>query len=258
MATPLGAATSGVATTIDLFDGDVDTHFVNNKLMQHALVRVYHGLRVYALGFLNTSPFNISADRIADAEVRIVDELGSWVDELILVVEMFVDDNVYNGQLGETFNAFMDKHANSIREIVIRSVRLVQSVQRWPGQYAWMDMHCKLVKLLEWYYQTNLHPTFSNNNWGRWLARMLVVTTFEYDFGVRLAKALLRYLRNKRNGSSELEASDVTNLRRLNEVVARQVASLPRGEVNPLLSNLLKAIVGVVDPKPTNTEPTDC
>jgi|688.fasta_scaffold195621_1 hypothetical protein len=250
MANPLGNV--GVPWYENNDKAEVNPKEVNNIIMKNALGGMYRGLRAYSMSLLNTSPFAMSVNRIAEAE-GVVTELGCLVEGVVLVVHMFVLDAVHNGGLGATFNNFMAKHANSIREIVIRSVRLVQSVPCWPGMYAWRDMHCNLVKLLESYYNLNttLHPAFANNNWARWLARMLVITKFEYEFGVRLAKALFRYLRSKRNGSSELEASDITNLCRLNDLVSEQVASLPPGGVNLLLSNLLKGIVRVFDANPT-------
>ena len=213
--------------------------------MQRALEALFGRMGKYSQEYLRTGVFDSMTPSCVAKGENLVTNLAVKADHVISLVEMFVLDF---GGLGDRFNTFMDRHGNSIRELVYRSVHLVQLAPIWPGMYAWSEFHSNVIKLLEWYHncnsRTNSH--FDNNQWALWLARMLAAPKLEYDVRVRLAKALSRYLRGKSRTQirEELGVPDMQSLVRLNHVVCKHVASRPR-EVDATLSEYTREIVGL-------------
>ena len=213
--------------------------------MQRALNELFDWMAKYSKEYLRTGVFDSMTPRCVAEGENLVTNLADKADRVISLVEMFVLDF---GGLGDRFNTFMDRHGNSIRELVYRSVTLVQLAPIWPGMYAWSEFHSNVIKLLEWYhnYHSRATSNFVNNQWGLWLARMLAAPKLEYDVRVRLAKALSRYLRGKSRTQirAELGVTDMQSLVRLNHVVCKHVASRPN-EVDATLSEYTREIVGL-------------
>lgn len=198
-----------------------------------ALRLLFDRLCAYSEGHLTQDGFTtIQASSVMAAEDS-VDKLA----EQVCVVRLLACDN------SALFLAFMNKHANSIREIVRRSSDLVHSVPSWPGMFAWRDFLVELVKLLEVYHKLLVVDTRSH--WAKWLARMMMYKSVDYYVRVQLARVLLSHLRTKSRDAVCAELGpDMDSLERFNHALGKHKAACAKVEpADPVLADLTAKIV---------------